>query len=264
MERKMQSRQKVRIRFAASRLFVHFPLINGIRYSGMTAIAAVCTPEGFVLGADGRETSINGTVRTDKKQKIFSANAKDLRAAYGFAGYVTVHSFDFVLQAQDVERELQFEAFHSLVDYAVKFSTVLYYRLIEHTAGVDLSSFPESNLVCFLMAGYAKNTAEITSIGFYLVNGVLQKPRLKCAFERSSAHFTTIGGYDEVYRAMCHQGLMKPPKTLREGAELIDKYITTCSDRCNAAIVGDERFGIGGHIHIAAVTASKSWWVICP
>jgi hypothetical protein len=106
----------------------------------MTAIASVYTPEGFVVGADGRECLPNGDKLSDNKCKLFPAKADGTNAVYGFAGCVKVGSFDILLESHKIEYELRDKRFKSLADYALKLSEILYYRLSGHTAGVDFSS----------------------------------------------------------------------------------------------------------------------------
>ena len=100
--------------------------------------------------------------------------------------------------------------------------------------------------MCLLMAGYAKDTPEITSVFIPCKNGIIDKPRLNCAFSDPAACFTLIGGYPEVYEDMRVQGVVQPPKDLSSGVQLITR---ACSHYCKVLLLisgqdGDHRSAV--------------------
>jgi hypothetical protein len=229
----------------------------------MTAIAAVCTPEGFVIGADGRQTN-KGILITDKKQKIFGSEAVGIQAAYGFAGCVKFGSslgeFDVLVESQNLLYELRPRNFRNLTDYAMRFAKDLYTRIAPHSSNVNnLSYLQADEFVSFLMVGHVKNAYEVSAIAFPLENGIVKEPVVKCALSDPFAHFTMIGGYPEVYTKMQESGITEPCSTAAKGAGLVKRFIDECVD--NSSLFGDE---IGGHVHIAKVTPFESTWMICP
>jgi hypothetical protein len=68
-------------------------------------------------------------------------------------------------------------------------------------------------------------------------------------------------GSEAVYRALEKAGMLRAPKSLQEGAELARSYIQTCIENNETC---DECKGIGGKIHIAAVTPNGFEWKIEP
>jgi hypothetical protein len=67
----------------------------------MTAIASVYTPDGFVIGADGRRVNPDGRVESDDTRKIFGYSAANIRAVGAWSGSLT---FEGRNSAFDVKR----------------------------------------------------------------------------------------------------------------------------------------------------------------
>jgi len=230
----------------------------------MTAIASVCTPEGFVIGADGRQTYTSGATRLDTVCKIFRTDAVNINAAYAWTGAVRLESgtvyFDFKEQSQIVRDLLEGEPFGSISEYIQTFSTLMYERLViwSHLNGASFGA-DNSMFVSVLMVGYAGGTPEMAEVHFPYRMGVLRPPITKLVLETPTAYLNIFSGCSEAHEKMCNDGGMWPPKTIAAGVQLVGAYLQECVD---SSAAGCE--DMGGHIHIAAVTPNGSHWRVQP
>jgi hypothetical protein len=77
-----------------------------------TAISAVPTLDGFVIGSDGRSCGLEGEIKSDEVRKIFSISHKEAQLAYALMGEVSFgHSgvaalFDFGVEVPSSVRYL--------------------------------------------------------------------------------------------------------------------------------------------------------------
>ena len=226
----------------------------------MTAIVAVHTPEGYILAADGRQTQ--GTITNDETVKIYHSSTRNSEVAWACYGLVSYPApalnggcLDAVesLRAVTKDKNLVEHDFSSLEEYAMKIGEFLHFALVN----------------CSPVACYREEYFP----GIVFVGNVNGKPeRAKVEIQHSGcqwlapsiASFTAhrcglaIGyGPEIVLHGMENSKILYAPKSLDEGQALAESYIEICI--VNNEMV-DECKGIGGDIHIAAVTPHGFEW----
>jgi hypothetical protein len=105
-----------------------------------TSIVGVYTPDGFVVGADGREYDIrNGRTRSENVRKIFSISDTGRVLVYAFSGQnklrglrATEENIDVLALTHEAVRELALSPSKSLWDYANALGSEITRALPEH------------------------------------------------------------------------------------------------------------------------------------
>src|SRR6266480_7351581 len=97
----------------------------------MTAISAMPTPVGFIIGADGmRSDTINNSVVTEVAQKIFPIESKQFSVVFAWAGATTLvfpggTSLDLVKAAAQFFGHIESVTFSGFSDVIFQFQTFL-------------------------------------------------------------------------------------------------------------------------------------------
>ena len=77
-----------------------------VQLEAMTAIASVYTPDGFVIGADGRRVTPDRMVESDNTRKIFGYSAANIKAVGAWSGSLTFEgtnsTFDVKTQTLEI------------------------------------------------------------------------------------------------------------------------------------------------------------------
>lgn len=228
----------------------------------MTAIAYVCTPEGFIIGADGRLKNGLGIIESDSIQKIFRCDANNIHAAFAWAGQTRIpgrtFDFDFKAESQQLFSEISALSFTSMNEYIKEFMCRFYGRL---TSWLSEATVPlgEGEIARMTMLGYVGETSQMGNAYLYADKGILKLPSIGLMPPNPDEPLNVFSGKKAVYDAMYDRGLILPCKTLTEGATLVNHFIESC-----AGNPPDDSNNTGGDIHIAAVTPVKSFWVIAP
>jgi len=228
----------------------------------MTAIVAVHTPEGYVLAADGRQ--VHGTSINDETVKIFHSSDHNSEVAWACYGLVSFQALNGgcldaveILQALTKHENLAELDFSSLEEYAMTLGEFLHFALEKCS---PVACYPEE---CFPGIVFVGN-----------INGKLERAKVEiqhsgCQWLNPSlANFVShpcglaIGyGPEMVLHGMENSEMLYTPQSLDEGIKLAESYIEIC-------IANNQKFdeckGIGGKIHIAAVTPSGFEWKIRP
>jgi hypothetical protein len=230
----------------------------------MTAIVAVHTPEGYILAADGRQ--MHGTSLDDETVKLFHSSAHNSTVAWGCYGAVGLpfsglDSFDLAEVSVAASKQMEHRDYSSLEEYAMEMATAVYAVLsiycLKHSA---IMCFPEEVFPGLAFVGYVNGKAELAHVEIRHRCGQWFPPSAAPLFIRTSG-LAIAAGSEAVYRALEKGEMLNPPKTLEEGAELARSYIQTCIENNETC---DECEGIGGKIHIAAVTPDGFAWKIKP
>lgn len=226
----------------------------------MTAIVAVHTPEGYVLAADGRQ--MHGTSFNDETVKIFHSSTRNSEVAWACYGLVSYPApalnggyLDAVesLQTATMGRNLVEHEFSSLEEYAMKLGEFLHFALVNCS---PVACYPEDYFLGIVFVGNVNGKperakVEIRHSGCQWLNPSLANfPAHPCGL--------AIGyGPDLVLHGMENSEMLYTPKSLDEGKKLAESYIEIC-------IANNQKFdeckGIGGDIHIAAVTPHGFEW----
>lgn len=234
----------------------------------MTALVAVSTPKGFVIGADGRrQEACSRTVISDSIQKVLPAFCGNIYAACGIAGaggFVNPHGAEFSTFAE-VERitgDLAKQDFASVLAYAWKIAECLYERIFEQTGGtIPSEQMPNSTFVSLLIVGYS---GLIPALGQIIIphqgRRVLAPEWTRYRVENHS-ELVISSGSELVLDDLKREGLLYQPESLSDGLDLVHFYISECI-RHNKDY--EDCAGIGGHIHIATATPEGFAWQIEP
>jgi hypothetical protein len=241
-------------------------LLSDLKFESMTAIASVYTPEGFVIGADGRQTDENGTISDDSITKLFGCRAANIRAIFSWTGCASLQgngdTFDFKDHSLDVLKQLKDEEFNTMADFLTAFSLGFYERLLSWVSesGCEFRHQDDPRWARLQMLGFVDATPAIAEAHFPFLRGLPMKPGLVTGLDRPSAHLTIFAGSRLAYDMMRAEGSMIPCESLESGRELIDRYIQVCSE-CNGSGSPNR---IGGKIHIAAITPLSCHWLVAP
>jgi hypothetical protein len=235
----------------------------------MTALVSVYTPEGFIIGADGRRRDQNTrSILSEEVRKIYAATGPNLCLAYGWTGSVVWLSegkpnFDFAENSQSVQSNLMSCSFSSLADYATVFSGLIYRRLIAYNGGMVVkyqTSHQGSIYARLLLVGYFDDEPMLAEVAFGHRDGLLLAPVLR-QLASAPSYFKIVSGSVTVHDALIDAGVMVPPTSIADGEELVRRYIQTCIDNNETCA---ECTDIGGRLHIAAVTESGFEWRVPP
>ena len=115
----------------------------------MSAIVWVYTPEGFVVGADGRRKDLAGHIGTDSAQKIFFFETSNTRGAFTWNGCTEISTsssyFDFKELTFSILEDIRAERFNSLSELITQIALRLFDRLVEwmQTSG-GRSEYPDN------------------------------------------------------------------------------------------------------------------------
>lgn len=230
----------------------------------MTAIVSALTPEGFVLAADGRQ-KLEGQLVSDSETKIAPFEANNVRAVYALHGATRFGSrnvdFDFKEESRVAQVEMQNDEFVDLSEFVEAFSLRLYNRfdLWIRSIHASLGDMTHPEIVSLVAVGYVSGVPQIAVAHFDLEGGHLQTPVLELFLDNPEPHFKVFSGHKSVYDIMLSQGAIHPCNSLTEAQDLVTRYIQGCADSPN-----DESNSIGGHIHVAAVEPSTTFWLKLP
>ncbi len=241
---------------------------RGVHWQDMTALASVFTLGGFVVGADGRRMEFTGRkIVTDSACKIYCAKAKKTMLAYGWVGATSFFSggtlrFDMLDESRRIQSDLSTSDFKHLSVYTAAFKDMMFSAMLERIGSKDASIalLPDGRIASVFFAGYVNGTPAMGEAEFRHTNGTLLPPVLVEVLE-SPKVFKIVSGSIAVHDAMVDAGVMVPPVTLADGAELIRRYVQTCVDNNGSC---HECSDIGGHVHVATVTPQGFEWKISP
>jgi hypothetical protein len=246
---------------------VSFGYRSGVECPDMTAIAYVYTSEGFVVGADGLrvDASTNRDV-THTAQKIFLIKHPNFSGIQAWAGASRLFSlggepFIFSEESEHLMNNLSQISVNSLADYATHLASEIYQRLLAYNGPVirNTSLVSKDQVARGLLVGSINGRVESAQIMFPHQNGFLLPPVLREVSEAPTT-FCIFSGSALVWSDL-QRSNVSPPTSLAEGTHLIRTYIQRCADKRYEYV--DCR-NIGGHIHIAAITSQRTWWLDPP
>jgi hypothetical protein len=144
----------------------------------MTAIASIYTPEGFVIGADGRQLTMEmDSIESDSVRKIFGFSSSNVRGAYAWTGATRLawgsSVFEFKDSSFEVIPELERTTFNSLADYAVQFGLSVYDRLKSwiDNADAQFGDLCNPEMTKVRLIGFEGGKPAMTAAYFPLENG---------------------------------------------------------------------------------------------
>jgi hypothetical protein len=245
----------------------------------MTAIGAVIAPWGVLMAADGRMTSDDCSDTKDDVQKLFSIVDPGRTLVYALAGSIAKRDFSF-----DLSRECRriVEAFSVLevpdwVDYV---------NALGRALGVAMTSanhLPKSNgksergwtIAEMTIGGYFAASAFLAVFRWSHLNGTVIFSLEESHKQKYALLYGSGTVYDRMYdsnrRPISDSPLANYAHDLKiddspHGAERYAVgYIRACCSPEGRAIDPAGCSGIGGHIHLAKVTADAGFeWIVQP
>lgn len=221
----------------------------------MTAIVSVFTPDGFVIGADGRRIdSLNDIIVSESVQKIFPFESTRIRLAYAWCG---------LLRAVNKDMALMFDL-HAYTDTILKvaanlagqdFSLFLdmFIEGLRRVSPSQITNMPKEELARVILVGYWWDQPFSAKIELNYPNGVLT---LREEFDIPAQYQMNIfSGAESVFPKYKDA----QPQSDEEAIEFVQKYIRDCADS-----IAPDCAGIGGHIHIAQVKPQEFTWFVRP
>jgi hypothetical protein len=227
----------------------------------MTVVAAVPSPEGFALGADGRQFLTNPPRSTDCAQKIFPTpfvNGTGFAFACAGAtafGFASGNCMDFTGITQRVMSELPDDAYLDCPeDY---FGRVARRIFCELPPDVGLGGQPEADV---LFTGYLNGKPLWAHIRFPHDKAGFLPPIVK-SLTCSPIGFKVLAGSNAILDDMLASQRIFQPSNLSDAAEMVRLYAQTCVDS-NKTVPDCKNFG--GHVHVASITPDGFSWEIAP
>jgi hypothetical protein len=250
------------------RLKSSFEVGMSVECRNMTAIVSTYVPEqGFVIGADGLRTDANsGEIVTENATKIFSIAGNGVQLAYAWAGASSLwfgeREFNFLKESENIRKELSVYKPESIDDYAQEFAVRMHQELRavclpDGRLSLSGSVLPNEDIAHVLLVGYYNGKPYRTGVRFSHKNLFLQAP-FRDEIIESPSTFHVFSGSDVILQKSQPLG---EPNSLEEAANLIQRYIQSCVDnRDNFSDCST----IGGHVHVATLTAERFEWAISP
>jgi len=230
----------------------------------MTAIAIAYTPDGFVIGADGRQVNFDGTVVSENSQKIIEYSALNVRAAGAWSGTLQfddgVSSFDIKTHTLEIAESVKLLEFASAEEYAQTIAGHLFDRFSGwlNSARGSVGSYT-GEVARMALVGYVNGSPEQSSIFLNCEDGILSLPGIGSPIDPLSPRLQVFSGNKAVFLSMHALGGSNPCSSLADCRDKIKTYIERCANQDDAA--GNT---IGGHIHIAAATPQGVLWLVPP
>jgi ATP-dependent protease HslVU (ClpYQ) peptidase subunit len=253
-----------------------------------SAILLFYTSDGFLIAADGR-ARIGGVVVSDVTRKIFSISESRRSLAYAFGGSAALTDkddsdiilFDFREEANKAIKSLRKDWHENLRIYANKLAKRVQNRLenaLQNDRIEPLKADPTGLVAALFIAGYYAKTPSMVIVQFKADGHTLIPPDIREVVNPEKGYMPLVTYASEVVRQELF--LTDNPKfskyriprihspnlvTLSEVERVATNYISACADPVAMAIDPEHCAAIGGHIHIAKITARDGFdWEIPP
>jgi hypothetical protein len=247
--------------------FEKFVTRRGFGHNGleMTAIISIYTPNGFVIGADGRRVGRNSeTVITESAQKLLYFQSENTRLIYAWRG--STHflddqgqaMFDFLAVSEPILRISSYLERNDFGAFVAVFQRMLYAALLQSVSVVGMDFFKgcdDKEVAKMLLSGYFDGNpceAEISVRHHYsgfsepVVTAISVPPPMGCNI--FSAPQSVIDTFSK-----------RAPESNDEAITYAREYIKAGVDSSNS-----DCEGVGGHIHVAKLTREEFSWVDPP
>jgi hypothetical protein len=230
----------------------------------MTAIAWVYTPQGFVIGADGRQLDPEMRIESDNIVKIASYSAANVQAVGAWTGNLifgsTLSRFEVKLQASEIAETFRGKVFPTLWEYAGSVAWEIFTRFQEWMErSKDIIDPALTEVAQMRLLGYVNDLPQAASIYLRASSGALIEPEAGEPRDPLSADLKLFTGNIEVWDSLKRSGSIHPSSSQADAEEMIGTYIDSC-----AAVAVPGVNSIGGHTHIAVATRSGLRWLIPP
>lgn len=260
-------------------------------FSGMTAISVIYTKPGFVLAADGfarfsDPAKISDTLRAkekDDQQKLFRVKHGKNDIAFAITGSVFNEdgSFSLIAQAQKAFRALSRLNFNNTQEFVDSFA-YRFKKSVENASAKGIIDQFEVRPNCIdpveaatfakvFIVGYSRDTKPFLGVvRLFHDNQILADPAITVQIPPEHNMFS---GSREIAKRLFERLDQRLDKYYRyadlnssfgDAVACAKGYIEACSDPVALEIDPKQCQGIGGHIHIAAVTPEGFQWIEPP
>ncbi len=266
-----------------------WPPYDGAPYKSMpTAIIRICTNEGMVIAADGRELKCRTEINPKDTQKIFRIpSAPVAYAIFGSTGMSIVgdspNSLNLIEEAKKARSLVSLDECDDLFQYAERFSKPIQERLslwrtgetVLFPPGTDEPGFPGTPIAHLFFFGYHHGVAESIDLRFWHRFHVLCDPIITPLDNEVGRPPWTRGSKlvadllfesDDERLSKYRVPFPKNPAelTIKTAEKIASGYIEACCSDFGRELDPDVTRGIGGHIHIAKIIPTASEWIIPP
>jgi hypothetical protein len=265
-----------------------YPAETLLGADAMTAIAVAYdySAKKFVVAADGRcsTASTPMTIKTDKQQKIFFAESRQMSIIYAMTGFSSMSDhdsgvtlFDTVTEAGRQLNSLGKRPFSDGYELSRKFCSLMAKAFENAVKGIpqvpvtpDLPPEEAGRIFRFFLLGFFRGLPFWRIASFYYDPAVSRVRTRMQDFELSHNNFAGTGS-DKI-RQMLYTNVPIDPRIARyridenthaDALERVIRYVKACSDS-SAAEIDPWCQIVGGHLHAAEVTTSGFMWVIPP
>lgn len=263
---------------------IPYPRFGG---SMSTAICRIFTSEGFIVAADGRKfvTGPHSEIKNDT-QKIFCLETPGGKLAYSLGGTVGLGPddsdeivFPFRRETEKAAREIKGQP-ANLHEYAQRLSASMHRELLAVQGRIDFDggetepTLPGSTIAWIFLDGYFNGQPSRASLRFFREDQVLPTPEV---YRESDNVGDPLGyGSEKIFREVFKTDnpqfaqyrkpkLLSDQVTLEYAREMAEGYIRAFADPEAQRLDLSRCLGVGGHIHIAKVTALHGFeWVVPP
>lgn len=221
----------------------------------MTAIVSVHTPDGFIIGADGRRfDSVVRKVASETAKKIFLFESDQIRLAYAWTGMIEASGPTGGYNLQDISEAILLRALSSGHDFNALISAFCA-ELCKYLP-IGFSNLPSNpyELARVMFVGYFKGQPCSAQIVISYVDSVLS-PNSEVQIP-AQYHKTVFSGAESIYSSKYQQW---QPFCRAEAISFVTTYIQECIDSPNPDCAG-----IGGQIHLGEVQPEGISWIIPP
>lgn len=228
----------------------------------MTAIAWEFTPEGFVIGADGRR-KIDGVIVTENAQKIYSVKWQGLRIVYGLSGTVggvRPDGIAFTLKDLIDCCITSMESVPTFLDFVQELRKSLYAFLLLYV-GKAVHGFETEEIARILLLSYFNDDPYRGELTIKHDGVIVLNPELYCPpIDTESGQFRVFSGSELAFKKL-ESKLGVKPQSLNEASALVREYIEECMKHQG---IDSDCANIGGHIHIGELRSTGFRWVSQP
>jgi hypothetical protein len=253
-----------------------------------TAIFGSYTQEGFVVAADGRAVNSDDPSKVKNwEQKIFDISGNGNHIACSFSGNIELTPeqsedvvFDFRKAIVEASKDRSDPGSMDLHGYALRLSRTVNELLDETRASGNMAKFdtppvhttPEGSMIALaFLEGYYNGTPQRVDVKFWHKDQKLLEPQI--VKQPVALSLRLIVGPPEICRLLfftydprfaAYRRNKSGIPTLAEQVEICKKFILACTDP-EAIKIDAGCSGIGGHIHVATITASDGFsWAVPP
>lgn len=258
----------------------------------MTALAICYVESGFSIAADGRTTSDSGdtlAITSDLTQKIFPTDGINYSLAYVMTGELSSddYAYDLHRETKNLAERLSLrQYFQSFKDYYHRLAEELKGSLTAHKVAGRLSPYPNPKIK--IDRGDRENiVAELSLVGYFFnfpvwarltfvhkkpnhIGAEVYTPYPLCVGFNGATGSTVVPHavcdgdprLEKYRQALTHKWTRS--STLEDATHYVTAYVGACCDPRASEIDHDHSQFIGGHIHVAELTASGFRWRIPP